>query len=126
VASTSAAVVSEAAHHCEQLRSNRCVPSCACMIFSLLGRPIAEDTVCEAWAGSKRGYALVDAAIVIGGHHLQLNPDLPGSYAFLRARLAEPRWIIAQMFSRPLMLFTEAMREPPHVAARAALAGAVR
>src|SRR5262245_15112353 len=94
-------------HHREQSRSNRCVPACACIVLSWLGRPVEEDALCGDWVGSPRGFALEDAANAIGGTLMTIYPDQASFHDNLRARLVEPRWIIAFVFSVHMMRFAQ-------------------
>jgi hypothetical protein len=83
------------------------------MILAWLGRPTEEEALCASWTGSRRGYSLGDAATELGGACMTLDAELPASYAWLRARLDEPCWIIAQMFAAPLARITTAIARPP-------------
>ncbi|WP_437480090.1 hypothetical protein WME75_34870 [Sorangium sp. So ce1014] len=83
------------------------------MVLARLGRAMEEDSLCAAWVGSKRGFSLADAAAAVGGHSMGLDMDNPSSYVYLRTRLAEPCWIIAQMFAAPLMRIAQALARPP-------------
>jgi hypothetical protein len=105
--------MSAAAHHREQLRSNTCVPASACIVSSWLGAPRDEAWMCEHWAGSKKGYAIEDACLAIGGVLLRMYPEQPSFHDHLRARLEEGRWILAYVFSAPMMRFALAMTPPP-------------
>lgn len=83
------------------------------MILSRLGKPVDEESLCGAWAGSKGGYELHNAAGAFDGKYLELDPDVPRNHEYLRFLLGEPRWIIAQVFSREIGRFAEAMTPPP-------------
>jgi hypothetical protein len=100
-------------HHREQSTSDRCVPACAAMVRSWLGRPLAEEELCQGWFQTKGGYDLADAAHAIGGTLFGVDPDSPRFYDDLAIRLAEPRWLIAYMFSALLMRFTQAFVPQP-------------
>lgn len=100
-------------HHREQSQSNRCVPACVAMVLSWLGRPADEDEICRNWVGSKRGYAIGDAAHRIEGQLGTIYPDDARFYDYLTIRLEESRWIIAYVFSKELMDIAEAFASPP-------------
>jgi hypothetical protein len=100
-------------HHREQSASDRCVPACAAMVLSWLGRSADEEELCQGWFHTKGGYSLDAAAGVLEGRLFSLYPDSPRFYDDLASRLAEPRWIIAYMFSAPLMRFAQAFVPQP-------------
>lgn len=102
-----------AEHHREQQRANTCVPACTSIVFSWLGRPVHEEDLCQSWAGSKRGYAIEDAAALLGATIERRYPDQRAFHDHLRARLAEGRCIIAYVFSAPMMRFIMAMEPAP-------------
>src|SRR5262245_44860785 len=83
------------------------------MVLSWLNRPADEEALCKDWFHGGGGYDLADAAGAIGGTLFGLDPDAKRFYDELAARLAEPRWLIAYMFSAPLMEFTQAFAPPP-------------
>lgn len=103
-----------AAHHREQSSSDRCVPACASIVLSWLGRPTDEEAICRGWVRTRRGYAIVDAAELLDGAYDADAADKPGIQAYLRILLAEPRWIVAQMFSAPMTRIA-ASRRPPSI-----------
>ncbi len=100
-------------YHREQSASDRCVPACAAMVLSWLGRSADEEELCQGWFHTKGGYGLDAAASAIEGKLFSLYPDSPRFFEDLAIRLAEPRWIIAYMFSAPLMRSTQALSPQP-------------
>jgi len=102
-----------AIHHREQPASHACVPTCAAIVLSWLGRPAGEEDLRRGWLGSKRGYAIDDAATAVGGSLVRIYPHLPSFHDDLRARLDEPRWLIAYVFSAPMMRLTRALQPAP-------------
>ncbi len=82
------------------------------MVLSRLGRVVDEDALCEGIAGSKRGYDIADAATWIDGKFFPLNPDDPINYEYLRVRLGDDRWIIAEVFGREIGKYVTPRRGP--------------
>lgn len=104
----------ESSHHVEQCKPNYCVPACACMILSRLGRPQDQQTLAERLSSTKQGFAFEHAAPRIDGIYECRDPNHPMLPDYLRAKLSEPRWISVYMFSRVLGEITEG-RDPAPV-----------
>ena len=108
----------DAEHHREQLHSHSCVPACACIILSRIGRPTDEDSLLESWISRvlkepDRWSDVLDAGKALDWRTIPMDPDEPSSLSFLRAQLAEPRWIISSMSSRHLMELRVATNPAP-------------
>ncbi len=106
--------------HREQTTQQGCVPACVCMVIERSGSSSSEDEVRSRWQGSKKGFALRDGATYIGGEYVQLDPDEPRNYDYLRAMLCDGRWVIAQMFTAELGRIVGS-RNPPLVSAHGPL-----
>ena len=102
-------ILESVAHHREQSEPNYCVPACACIVLSRLGRQMRQDEICADWHGSGRGYALQDAAPLLGGRYLQLDPQEPRNIDWLHVQLQSSRWIIAYVFAAEMGQVVRAM-----------------
>lgn len=100
-------------HHAQQEHVNSCVVACTRIILSWLGRPSQEAAISASWEASKRGYDMESAARALGGKRYPLDPDEPKNYDQLRAWLARPLWLIAQMYSVSMGRFADTLRPPP-------------
>ena len=108
----------DAEYHREQLHSHSCVPACVCIILSRLGRPTGEEALLEGLISSglkepDRWSDVLDAGTALDWETIPMDPDEPSSLLYLRARLAEPRWIVSSMSSRHLMALTVAIDPAP-------------
>ena len=83
------------------------------MVLSRIGQIFDEDTLCNGFTGSKRGFDIETAATWIKGKYHSLDPDDPRNYEYLRFLLGDERWIIAQVFGREFGRYVESFNKPP-------------
>lgn len=74
---------------------------------------MAEEEICAGWQGSGRGYALEDAARILGGRYLEPDPTLLPTYVWIREKLRRSHWCIVNVFTGKLAEIVWSMNVPP-------------